>query len=84
MSNVPLPPLRMHKVQGQQAASLPRYDVRRTFTQISEEIGLTNAYTAQLFHNQVGDKLHRAVLASSSLCGRLEPDPVTAMLTSLS
>jgi len=25
---------------------------RKTFTQISEEIGLTNAYTAQLFYNQ--------------------------------
>ncbi len=27
--------------------------MRRTFTKISEEIGLTNAYTAQLFYNQV-------------------------------
>lgn len=25
----------------------------KTFTQISKEIGLTNAYTAQIFHNQV-------------------------------
>lgn len=25
----------------------------KTFTQISEEVGLTNAFTAQLFHNQV-------------------------------
>ena len=25
----------------------------KTFTQISKEIGLTNAYTAQLFYNQV-------------------------------
>lgn len=25
----------------------------KTFTQISQEVGLTNAYTAQLFHNQV-------------------------------
>ena len=25
----------------------------KTFTQISKEIGLTNAFTAQLFHNQV-------------------------------
>ena len=27
----------------------------KTFTQISQEIGLTNAYTAQLFYNQVGN-----------------------------
>ena len=25
----------------------------KTFTQISQEIGLTNAFTAQLFYNQV-------------------------------
>lgn len=25
----------------------------KTFTQIADEIGLTNAYTAQLFYNQV-------------------------------
>ena len=28
----------------------------KTFTQISEEVGLTNAFTAQLFHNQVCDE----------------------------
>ena len=31
---------------------------RRTFTKISEEIGLTNAYTAQLFYNQVCRSVH--------------------------
>ena len=30
----------------------------RTFTQISEEIGLTNAYTAQLFYNQVNAEIY--------------------------
>ena len=30
----------------------------KTFTQISKEIGLTNAFTAQLFHNQVKALAH--------------------------
>lgn len=29
----------------------------KTFTQIAEEVGLTNLYTAQLFHNQVGNNI---------------------------
>ena len=31
----------------------------KTFTEISKEIGLTNAYTAQLFYNQVGGCKHQ-------------------------
>lgn len=30
----------------------------KTFTQISKEIGLTNAFTAQLFYNQVKPSVH--------------------------
>ena len=30
----------------------------KTFTQISKELGLTNAFTAQLFHNQVHTSCH--------------------------
>jgi hypothetical protein len=32
----------------------------KTFDQIAKEVGLTNAYTAQLFFNQVGFVLSRA------------------------
>lgn len=35
----------------------------KTFTQISQEIGLTNAFTAQLFYNQVStSSLHQLCL----------------------
>lgn len=40
----------------------------KTFTQISEEIGLTNAFTAQLFHNQVCDSTCTHLPAGCTNC----------------
>lgn len=34
----------------------------KTFTQISKELGLTNAFTAQLFHNQACNSLYTHAL----------------------
>jgi cyanate lyase len=31
----------------------------KTFSQIAAEVGLTNVYTAQLFHNQVRPGYHK-------------------------
>lgn len=53
----------------------------KTFTQISKEIGLTNAFTAQLFYNQVKPSIlltqvqHRGVLAAA-----VRTDQVNQML----
>lgn len=40
----------------------------KTFTQISTEIGLTNAFTAQLFHNQACDHHSRHIAANYTGC----------------
>ncbi len=39
--------------EGLNALPLP---AGKTFTQLGKELGLTNAYTAQLFYNQVGSQ----------------------------
>ena len=41
----------------------------KTFTQLGKELGLTNAYTAQLFYNQV--RSHSLHAGSCWLVGRL-------------
>lgn len=50
----------------------------KTFTQISKEIGLTNAFTAQLFHNQAQLKSGREELLRKA-CPALTDELVAAM-----
>lgn len=50
----------------------------KTFTQISKEIGLTNAYTAQLFHNQAQLKAGREELLRKA-CPALTDELISAM-----
>ncbi|KAL3150110.1 hypothetical protein ABBQ38_013449 [Trebouxia sp. C0009 RCD-2024] len=50
----------------------------KTFTQISKELGLTNAFTAQLFHNQAQLKSGREELLRKA-CPALTDELISAM-----
>ena len=62
-------------------------DTGKTFTQISQEVGLTNLYTAQLFYNQASahfleSQVSKWCLADRCLCrmkAQLKPGTVDAL-----